>query len=129
MIRVPYSVDFFPPAPILQVSLALPDRAPQIGPIQALIDTGADGTFVPTNFLEQLDTPVVRLANVRSHLGDQRYRVALHKVDFVLAPTLRLSGIEVISDDWEDQLILGRNILNKLTLLLDGLKQHTRVSG
>ena len=63
--KIPYSQAHLPPAPVLRVSLAVPEEASHIGPHSALIDTGADGTFVPTAILEQLDVPVVYATNVR----------------------------------------------------------------
>ena len=68
MIRWSFSRQFYPPAPVFEVYVALPDRAPQIGPLVALLDTGADGTFVPTNLLEQMAVPIDYMTNVRSHL-------------------------------------------------------------
>ena len=129
MIRWSFSRQFYPPAPVFEVYVALPDRAPQIGPLVALLDTGADGTFVPTNLLEQMAVPIDDMTNVRSHLGERLHRVAVHTVDFVFTPTLRLPAIEVVSDDWGDQIIIGRNLSNKLVILLDGLKQRTSISG
>ena len=109
---------------MLQISLAIPEESPQIGPNLALIDTGSDGTFVPTSFLEQLDVPIVYATNVRSHFGETLQRVSVHKIDILLGE-LRLPNIEVVSDDWGDEIIIGRNILNKLRLLLDGPEQTT----
>ena len=124
--KIPYSLDYFPPAPMLQVTLAAPEEVMQIGPSLALIDTGADGTFVPTSLLEQLDVPVVYTTNVRSHLGERVHRVSVHKVD-ILMNAIRIPNVEVVSDDWGNEIIIGRNVLNKLQLLLDGPKQITNL--
>jgi len=121
-----YSKEYDPPAPVLPISLAAPEEAPQIGPQSALIDTGADGTFIPTAFLEQLDVPVIYATNVRSHLSERLRRVSVHQID-ILIDTIRLPGIDVVSDDWSNEIILGRNILNKLSLLLDGPQQIARL--
>jgi predicted aspartyl protease len=124
--KTPYSQDYFPPAPILLISLAAPEEAIAIGPYPALIDTGADGTFIPTSRLERLGVPVVYATNVRSHLSESLRRVSVHKVD-VLFDTIRLPNVEAISDDWGSEIIIGRNILNKLQLFLDGPKQITEL--
>ncbi|OGO42698.1 MAG: hypothetical protein A2Z04_01735 [Chloroflexi bacterium RBG_16_57_9] len=108
------------------VSLAAPEQAPQIGPEPALIDTGADGTFVPTSFIEELDVPVIYSTHVRSHLGEGLRRVAVHKVD-ILCDAIRLPDVEVVSNDWDNEIILGRNVLNKVQLLLNGPKQFTEL--
>ncbi len=124
--KTSYSQDYSPPAPVLLISLAIPEASPQIGPHPALIDTGADGSFVPTSFLEQLDVPIVYATNVRSHFGEKLQRVSVHKID-ILFDAFRLPNVEVVSDDWGDEIIIGRNILNKLQILLDGAKQLTRL--
>jgi predicted aspartyl protease len=122
--RAPYSKDYFPPAPVLLISFAAPKASPQIGPYSALIDTGADGTFIPTSLLEQLNVPIVYATNVRSHLSERLHRVSVYKVDLLLN-TIRLPNIEVVGDDRNNEIIIGRNVLNKLQLLLDGPKQVT----
>lgn len=124
--KTAYSNEYDPPAPVLPISLAAPAEAPQIGLQLALIDTGADGTFIPTAFLEQLDVPVIYATNVRSHLGERLHRVSVHQID-ILIDTIRLPGIDVVSDDWSNEIILGRNVLNKLRLFLDGPQEITRL--
>lgn len=128
MIIESYHATFEPPAPVLQVSLTFMDVSAVIGPVMAMIDTGADGTFVPSALLSAMGSPIEQFATVRSHLGDQVFEVAIHRIDLVISSTIRLPGIEVISNDWDDFVILGRNVLNRLTILLDGIKQMTRVS-
>lgn len=122
--KTPYSRSYFPPAPILTVRLAVPEESAQLGPYQALVDTGADGTFVPTAFLEELDAPIVYSTNVRPHLGVGTHRVSVYEVDVVL-DSIRLPGIEVVGDDWGNEVILGRNVLNRLLVLLDGPREMT----
>ncbi len=124
---VPYSQEYFPPAPILLVSLAVPEEAPQLGPVSALIDTGADGTFVPTTLLEESGVPVAYMTNVRSYPGEKLFRVSVHKVDLIFFDSIRLPNTEVVGDDWGEQIIIGRNVLNRLRLLLDGPSQVTNV--
>ena len=66
--KTPYSHDYTPPAPILLVGLAAPEQAPQVSLQPALIDTGADGTFVPTALLERLQVPVIYATNALNKL-------------------------------------------------------------
>jgi predicted aspartyl protease len=122
-----YSHDYFPAAPVLPIRICLADGTPGQGSWPALIDTGADGTFVPTEILEGLQAPLVYMTSVRSHLGESLHRVAVHRVDVVLFGSLRLPAVEVVADDWGDSIILGRNVLNELRLYLDGPAEITRV--
>lgn len=128
MTDISYSHKYFPPAPILSIRLASLEDGTRFGPFDCLIDTGADGTFVPTSLLEKLDVVLSHLTNVHSHMGDKMRRVSVYKVDIILADNTRLPSIDVVSDDWGDQIILGRNVLNKLQLLLDGPNETTRLS-
>ena len=52
-----YSEEYSPAAPILPVNVAIPTEAPTGELMMALVDTGADGTFIPTPILEALDAP------------------------------------------------------------------------
>ena len=123
MSKAAYSKDDLPPAPIFPVRLATPGETPGETTQLALVDTGADGTFVPTPILEELDLPIVYMTNVRSYLGDRLHRVPVHRVDFILFDTIRLPDIEVVADDWGSNIIIGRNVLNKLHIQLDGPKE------
>ena len=127
MNKATYSKAYFPPAPILPVKITPPGEAQEEVTHIALVDTGADGTFVPTELLEALHLPIVYMTNVRSHLGERLHRVPIHKVDFVLFETIRLPNIEVVADDWGNQIIIGRNLLNKIHIHLDGLNETLKL--
>lgn len=120
MPKTPYSEAYDPTAPVLPLRIASPGDPINGESHLALIDTGADGTFVPVDILESLDLPVIHLVNVRAHLGDQVFRAAVHKVDLIFFDSIRFPNIDVVSDDWGNEIVLGRNILNKLSLHLDG---------
>ena len=124
--RAPCSRELHPAAPVLPISLAVMDESPRTGPHLSLVDTGADGTFVPVALLEELSVPMVYLITVRSHLGERSQQVAVHRVDIVF-DSIRLPGIDVVSDDWGDQIILGRNVLNRLHIMLEGSAGVTTV--
>ena len=131
----PYSHTNFPPAPILEIRLSPPLERAQTGWLPALIDTGADFTIVPLHWLIQIDAPEVRSAYVRG-LWSKQQLVTLYLVD-VHTEMGVMSGVEVIGidmdeerfgdDDEEEEIILGRNVLNKLFLLLEGPNQRTRI--
>ena len=62
---------------------------------------------------------------MRGLLGEAReihlYEIDLH-IDTVLLP-----GVLVVGDDFGTEVIIGRNVLNKLILLLDGQLGETDV--
>jgi predicted aspartyl protease len=83
-------------------------------------------TAIPVGLLAQIAAPASRRAYVQAHWGS-RLKVSLHTVDIVIGG-LRLPGIEVISDKRGQEIILGRDVLNKLWLGLDGPQRQTEVA-
>lgn len=54
-----YDTSYTPPAPILELYPSVPECGTTIGPLAGIIDTGADGTSIPTRYVKQLGaTPV-----------------------------------------------------------------------
>jgi hypothetical protein len=49
-----YSADYTPPMPVVDVTLVTPHSGEAAGPELALVDSGADGTLVPVDLLEQI---------------------------------------------------------------------------
>jgi predicted aspartyl protease len=113
-----YDPAFAPPAPVLSVRLAAPGESDRSEAGLALVDTGADGTLVPARLLEQIEAIGVGTAILRGVLGEAR-EVHLYEVDLQVE-TLTMPGILVASDEQGEEILLGRNVLNKLILLLDG---------
>lgn len=122
--NTPYAQTYKPPAAVIEVSLAAPGLTETVGPFTALIDTGADTSLVPKSVLLALGAPSLFEAQLRSPWGE------LHPVVVYLADILigaeRYPGIEVAADETDTEFILGRNLLNKLSLLLDGPHQVTQ---
>lgn len=75
----PYNKQYRPPFPALPVHL-LTDEA-KSGPFEALVDTGADVTFVPSYLLEEIDAQIAFPAAVRSYFGESQ-PVQLYLVGF-----------------------------------------------
>jgi predicted aspartyl protease len=123
-----YSDEYFPSAPVLTVSLAAPEESSTTEEFSALVDTGADGTFVPASILDKLDLPIAYMTNVSAHVGGNLHRAPVYIVDMTLLGTIHLPSVEVVGDDWGDRIILGRNVLNKLRIHLDGPNETISVS-
>ena len=70
--RRPYLTTYYPPMPTLQVRLGYPEEALALGPLAAIVDTGADGTLVPLSLVEELGAPLVDTVRARSHWGEWR---------------------------------------------------------
>ncbi len=125
MIRLPYSSDYFPTAPILRVRLGLPDEALRIGPLDALIDTGADGTIVPAYMIEELGAESDNDKILRGYSGEGVV-VKMYYLDIAIGKG-RFPAVEVAADPRADQVMIGRNLLNKLVITLNGPKQELEI--
>jgi hypothetical protein len=75
--------------------------------------------------LENVLAPVLTETRIRSHWGEWR-AVQLFLVDIELNG-LTLPGVFVVGDDTGVDVVLGRNVLNKLHLALDGRAQLTEI--
>ncbi len=75
-----YSDDYFPPAPILDITLIGIAESLSVGPLTAMVDSGADGTIVPIKHLDQIHAPSTVEMFVRSQWGE-RHRVLMYLVD------------------------------------------------
>jgi len=119
----PYDSTYRPPFPVLAVVLRSEDGT--VGPLAALLDSGADATVVPSHLLEEIAALEGEQATLRSHFGDTRLvqtYLANIEVDGHVLP-----GVYVVGDDEGDEIILGRDILNKLPLFLDGSQQQPQI--
>ncbi|MBI4771806.1 MAG: hypothetical protein HY784_15670 [Chloroflexi bacterium] len=123
--NTPFDTNYTPPIPVLQVYLAELDEAPRVGPLSAIVDTGADGTLIPVQYLEWVEAVAIGDALIHGVLGESR-EVELFEVD-LLINSLRLPGVIVTGDDRGSEILLGRNVLNKLILLLDGHAGETEL--
>ncbi len=112
------SMNFQPPAPVATVEIRTRDREKRILDVPMLIDSGADLTLIPRRcvnelglrdeplegcFLEGFDgsTTVARAVNVE-----------LHFLQYVFKGTFAVTEAEIG--------FLGRNVINRLSVVFDG---------
>jgi len=124
--KFPFNQSLSPPMPVLDVTLQNDLAGLSVGPMEALIDTGADGTVVPVTYLREIRAPVVGRARLHYHLGV--HDVVLHIADVQIGD-LVLPGLIIVADREGQELILGRDVLNRFRLLIDGPDQVTQVQG
>lgn len=118
MIRYRYNHQVSPPAPFAHVTVQRPDGEGPVSELPAQLDTGADMTVVPAGAVEQLRLlqfdaiPVLGFGGRTStaptflvQLGIRGQKPAL---------------IEVLSSAEEPHILLGRDVLNRHRILLDG---------
>lgn len=126
MIDFPYDDGYSPPAPICQVVLGSARTGQLVGPLNAIMDTGADGTLVPQYCLDEIGARPVMETGLRSQWGERRV-VYLYLVS-VRIGHIELPGTYVVGDEQSDEIVIGRNVLNELKILLDGPQAVSRIS-
>jgi predicted aspartyl protease len=118
MIRYSYNCQVEPPAPFVHVSLRCPETGKAVDDLPAQIDTAADRTVIPANLVELLELLPLDELPVAGFGGQvfviPTYLVGLALRTFVAAP------VEVFAHPEEPFILLGRDVLNRLRLLLDG---------
>jgi len=125
MMKQKYNTAYLPTLPTLDIRLSQSDNTPWVGPLRAIVDTGSDGTLVPVAALAVFRPVESDKIWLRSQWGERR--LALVYVLDVNIDLIRLPAIRVVSDDRGNEVILGRDVLNKLRLLLDGPAQTTEI--
>jgi predicted aspartyl protease len=121
----PYDQAYQPAMPVVDVRIISPHSGESAGPFTAVLDSGADGTLIPVDLLEQIDVLSIASANLRGITGERR-AVKLYLVNLEIGPS-RLRGIRVASMPMRTEFILGRNVLNQMTVTLNGLALVTEI--
>lgn len=119
--KYPYSRNGYPSAPVIEVTFVSAAERLQTKPLVAFADTGADGTLVPIQYLDEIHAPPTVELSVRSPWSDSR-RVMLYLVDIHIGD-LFLPDIEVVGDLAGNEVVLGRDVLNHLRITLDGPRE------
>lgn len=122
-----YDLRYLPPIPILETWLAIPDSLDWQGPFPAIVDTGADFTIVPQSILREFNAPYLKRAMLRTPWS-QKQPVGLYEVDLRVGE-LVFPAIDVAGDPVSMQVLLGRNVLNRLDLRLEGPNLRTHILG
>lgn len=123
MNKYPYDTTYNPPIPACNIMLTAPSNSYSVN-LTALLDTGADGTIVPVRHLQEIGARRAYEATLRSQWGEPR-TVFLYLVDIQI-DELKLPGVYVVGDELSNEVVLGRNVLNRLRILLDGPTTSTQ---
>jgi len=116
-----------PPAPVAAVTLRDPAAGAQVADVPLLLDTGADITLLPREAVARLGTSP--LADIRYDLtgfDGSESSASVVVLDMILLNRAFRGRYLLIE---AEQGILGRDVLNHLSLVLDGPGQRWSMRG
>jgi predicted aspartyl protease len=121
--RVSLDTTFDPPAPVLPVRISGLDEHDPAAMVRMLVDTGADCTLIPVKLARTLRLPVVDKAEIQG-VGAKPQEANVH------AARIRLGSLRVLARvvALGDECLVGRDILNRVVLHLDGPAQILQVT-
>jgi hypothetical protein len=118
MVRYRYNQQVEPPAPFAYATLFDVQERHSIGEVPAQLDIGAYRTVLPAAFIGRLGLVQVRQVSVEG-LGAHAMDLPTYVVKIQLRQ-LAAQALEVYGCEGEPHVLLGRDILNRYRILLDG---------
>ena len=120
-----YDTGYDPAMPTVDITIVKPSTDEE-RVVTAVIDSGADATFIPEHILKQLHIPQVGWVSVRGVAGFS-YRVPIYIASLKIQE-LSLGFVRVGGDQHGNQMILGRDVLNQFIITLNGLANVVELS-
>ncbi len=113
-----YSETYHPPAPIAKVKLRNPETLKIIADIPMLLDTGSDITLLPQSYCDKIGVKVSETESLELKGFNQTITTAFYvSLDFIFLNKIFRGKFLVYN---QDEGIIGRDVLNKFTILFDG---------
>lgn len=115
-----------PPMPIADIRISGSDTPENYVLLSALVDSGADATFIPVRYLKRIEAKIVDKRRMRD-ASDLSYQVDIYAISLSVGPFSH-QAVEVIANRYSDVVILGRDVLNHLIVTLNGLANVVEIS-
>ncbi|MBK8904491.1 MAG: retroviral-like aspartic protease family protein [Anaerolineaceae bacterium] len=112
-----YDNDYSPAMPVVDIVIGRAMGAASLA-LKALVDSGADATIIPVHSLQEIRARRSRKMWMSGTTGG-RVLVDLYQVSLQLGP-LTQALLEVVGSTQNDEVIVGRDVLNHLTVTLNG---------
>lgn len=113
-----YNKSLDPLAPFASISIYHPDKPNAVRSMRAKLDTGADISLLPTATVHDLSLRIVSRILAEAYDGNQTllnsYEAALQ------VEGADLGRVEMVALAQEDYALLGRDVLNRFVISLDG---------
>ena len=126
MIRNPYATFMSVAAPFVLIRLAHATEARETATMLAQLDTGADKTVIPAEVVEQISLRPAGTVTVAG-LGGETGQESVYPVRLTV-DGLGTVAIPVLASSGEPWVLLGRDVLNRYRIVLDGPNQTLEIS-
>lgn len=107
-----------PPAPFVLVVLSRADGGGATGALPAQVDTGAARTVIPLRVATALSLREVARLKFGG-LGGAETELLIYEIQLLIRDLAPIT-VEVAASDGEPHVLLGRDVLNRYTIVLDG---------
>ncbi|MFN8493410.1 MAG: hypothetical protein U0350_37775 [Caldilineaceae bacterium] len=109
-----------PPFPIVEITIHRLDKTREQGiNLIALVDSEADITILPNQELQRINAPKVDQRRLKGAYGPS-FTVDIHEVTLWIGQ-YRLPQVRVVADRENSECVVGRNVLNRFIVTLNGL--------
>ena len=116
-----------PAFPIVEIIVHRLDTTREQGiRLVAMVDSGADIAILPIQALQRIKAPKVDQRQLKGAYGPS-FAVDVHEVTLWIGQ-FRLPQVRVVADQQNSECILGRNVLNRFIVTLNGLASITDIS-
>lgn len=112
-----YDAAYDPAMPVVDIQIGRAMAETSLA-LTALVDSGADATMIPTHYLRQIHARRSRKKWMRGTTGE-RMLVDLYPISIQLGP-LAQTHLEAVGDTQNEEVIVGRDVLNHLSVNLNG---------
>ena len=119
-----YNTDYLPAMPFAEVELNRVGDSFTLQKLSVLVDSGADITMIPLKILRQIRAQYIGEARLRGVLERGQY-IELYLVQLTLG-SHHFRGLRVAAIPG-DEAILGRDVLNRLEVTLNGLASMVEI--
>jgi predicted aspartyl protease len=120
-----YDATFNPPAPVADVSISHPVTGAESDALRGKFDTGTDVTVIPEQLLTQLNLTAKGHIWTRGYEGSYSQRSVYYvRITIEGFPVASVRCIATVRGD----VLIGRNVLNRFFITLDGKRQTFALS-